>query len=136
MKMPGTISENMIAPCGVNCFACYARFPKKKEPCPSCRAQNADNIRKSCLNCEIRRCANERALRFCAECEDFPCAKLKPLYKRYLSIHKIDLAQNGRDVVRDAATFLAKQREFYTCKHCGGIVNMHYNICSECGKEK
>jgi hypothetical protein len=51
-----------------------------------------------------------------------------------LSIHKIDLTQNGRDYVRDGAAFLSEQRAHYTCKYCGGIINMHYNICSECGK--
>lgn len=96
MKMPDNIAENMIAPCGVPCFACMRVFPKKKAPCPGCRAQDVGQIRKSCQICEIRQCVNERALRFCAECEDFPCAALKPLFKRYLSIHKIDLAKNGR----------------------------------------
>jgi hypothetical protein len=134
LKMPEAISENMIAACGINCFACYARFPKRKEPCPGCRAQTETHIRKSCQTCEIRRCANERALRFCAECEDFPCAKLKPVHKRYMSIHKIDLAQNGRDAVRDMTAYLSQQKTRYTCKHCGGIINMHYNVCSDCGK--
>jgi hypothetical protein len=136
MMMPDAIPENMIAPCGISCFACYARFPKKKEPCPGCCAQNEHQIRKSCQTCEIRRCSSERTLRFCAECEDFPCAKLKPVHKRYLSIHKIDLAQNGRDAARNMAAFLTEQRTRYTCTHCGGIINMHYNVCSECGEGK
>jgi hypothetical protein len=134
MKMPDAIPGDMLAPCGINCFACYARFPKKKEPCPGCRAQNAEQIRKSCQTCKVRQCSKERTLRFCAECEDFPCGTLKPLHKRYLSVHKIDLAQNGRDAIRDMAAFLAEQRELFTCKHCGGVINMHYNVCSEFGQ--
>ncbi len=136
MKMPDIIPENMIAPCGISCFACYARFPKKKEPCPGCRAQNDLHIRKSCQVCEIRHCSSERALRFCAECEDFPCVKLKPVYKRYKSIHKIDLEQNGQAAVRNMDAYLTQQRMLYACKNCGGIINMHYNVCSECGEEK
>jgi hypothetical protein len=72
---------------------------------------------------------------FCAECSDFPCDKLKPLYKRYKSIHKIDLAANRINATQDIGAFLVKQQALYTCKHCGGIINMHYSICSDCGEK-
>jgi hypothetical protein len=135
MKMPDTIHENMVAPCGVPCFACYARFPKRKEPCPGCRATDDKIIRNSCKLCEIRSCSTKRGVMFCAECKDFPCDKLKPIHKRYKSIHKIDLAANGVDAIKDISDFLVKQRVLYTCKHCGGIINMHYAVCSDCGEK-
>jgi hypothetical protein len=136
VKMPGIVDKSMVAPCGVSCFACYARFPKRKEPCHGCRAPEEQITRDSCKRCEIRSCVQERGVTFCAECEDFPCRMLKPLHRRYKSIQKIDLEENGREAARDITAFLAKQKERYTCKHCGGIINMHYAVCSDCGKKE
>jgi ribosomal protein L37E len=38
--------------------------------------------------------------------------------------------------VRDVTAFLSQQEEHYICKHCGGIINMHYAMCSDCGVQQ
>ncbi len=132
MKMPEKISENMIAPCGVNCLACGARLDKKN-PCPGCRAPEEQITRKSCRNCEKKNCAFDQSLRWCFECEQFPCQRINSLNNTYRQKYDVDLVQNGNDAKQDMVTFLRKQAERFTCKACGGIIDQHRRKCSECG---
>ena len=133
MKMPQKIEARMIAPCGVNCLACSAYLDSKK-PCPGCRAPIEQIARKSCRNCVKKQCALERGLQWCFECSRFPCTRIKSLDKRYQHNYDVDLIQNGSDAKRDMDAFLQTQRECFTCKSCGGIIDQHHQKCSECGK--
>jgi len=51
------------APCGVYCGACKFYLTEK---CGGCRAKRNEQ-------CTIWKCAEERGLRFCGECDRFPC---------------------------------------------------------------
>jgi len=51
------------APCGVFCGACKFYLTEK---CKGCRAKRNEQ-------CTIWKCAEERGLRFCGECDRFPC---------------------------------------------------------------
>ena len=44
--------------------------------CDGCRAGN-DRIFSGCLKCEIRKCARERKVGSCANCDDYPCEILR-----------------------------------------------------------
>lgn len=134
MKMPNTIDEGMIAPCGVNCLACSAHLDDKR-PCPGCRAPVGTITRKSCQNCTKKKCAFDQGLQWCFECGRFPCARIKSLNKRYQENYHVDLVQNGMDAKRDMAAFLQAQKARFTCDACGGVIDQHHGRCSACGRE-
>jgi hypothetical protein len=70
-----------IAPCGLNCGRCKARF-RKKNPCPGCRAMTGA-VRSSWFNVCLMRNCTERKKPHCGGCDVFPCVKLRNLDKRY-----------------------------------------------------
>lgn len=132
MKMIDKLSETMIAPCGVNCIACGAFLSKDKTACGGCRASNELITRKSCRDCAKKKCAFDKGLRWCFQCSQFPCSKIKSLNKRYTQNYNVDLVQNGLDAKKDMSAFWETQKERFTCKACGGIIDQHSKQCSDC----
>ncbi|MHC6202479.1 DUF3795 domain-containing protein [Breznakiellaceae bacterium SP9] len=133
--MPDKIEAEILAVCGVNCLVCSA-YLNKKNACPGCRAQETEHNRKSCINCAKKKCAFDTGLRWCFECGQFPCLKIKRLNKRYGQNYGIDLVQNGLDARKDRDSFLSEQRKQFICETCGGIIDRHHQKCSECGGDK
>lgn len=129
--MPETISKSSIGICGVNCLACSAHLSEKK-PCPGCRAPREDHTRKSCRDCLKKQCALKKGLNWCFECDSFPCSKVQSLSRNYKKNYGSDLVQNGKDAKENMPQFLVSERKKFTCPHCGGVINQHYHICSEC----
>lgn len=75
-----------IAYCGFNCLLCplYEKEPKNEFKCGGC----IDKPISYCKNCEIKKCAENKGLENCGECETFPCEKLDqitPSTKEYLT---------------------------------------------------
>lgn len=131
MKMPNTIDKEMIAPCGVNCLTCEEHLNEKK-PCVGCRGPIEQITRKSCRNCSKKECAFSKGLTWCFECDQFPCPRIKSFNKIYTNNYGIDLVQNGFDAKENILKFLSKEKYKYTCENCGGIINQHNMVCSEC----
>ncbi len=131
MKMPIKIEQALLAPCGVSCFACGA-YLSEKTNCPGCRAPAEEHTRKSCMNCMKKKCAFRKGLSWCFECNRFPCSRMKDLSKRYMQNYDVDLVQNGLDARKDMDAFLQAQQKRFTCPLCGGIIDQHHRICSEC----
>lgn len=87
----------LVAPCGIDCGNCslsmckddpellerlVARgIPRGKLPCAGCR-----KVKGACPviaeTCETYECIRRKAVNFCHECADFPCAKLCPSSQR------------------------------------------------------
>ena len=67
----------LIAPCGMDCMVCYRHCACKK-PCEGCRS-SGQNKPGHCRKCEIKNCAAEKGLVYCAECPGYPCRKLENL---------------------------------------------------------
>ena len=83
----------LVAPCGIDCGTCELYMskdneqlytylisrgiPEDKIPCAGCR-----NIEGYCPvigeKCETYKCVENKGVKFCYECDDFPCLKLLP----------------------------------------------------------
>ena len=63
MKMPAAIEETMLAPCGLDCTACYAHLRRKS--CPGCRGAGRYKVRHCdvCAIASLRARAGARPLR-------------------------------------------------------------------------
>lgn len=89
--------QKLIAPCGIDCgicelYQCRSNEPLKvyllssgiavgKIPCEGCR-----NIEGCCPviseTCATYKCAQQHAVTFCHECNEFPCSMLNPAADR------------------------------------------------------
>lgn len=91
------MSKKIVAPCGIDCFNCEAfeenvteefqtrlsertKISKEKITCKGCIDGNIclilDFYGKSCKTLE---CIKEKGVKYCFECDTFPCEYLMPL---------------------------------------------------------
>lgn len=107
--------EGLVAKCGLDCSICELYLSKdnpaifdklmslgiSKEilPCPGCNAL-AGKCPMITDTCATYKCAEEKELRYCFECEKFPCEKYQPLvdgankYPHNLKIYNLTIIRN------------------------------------------
>ena len=144
MIMPDKIDEKMLAPCGMNCMVC-SRHCYHKNPCPGCFSLGASVTGRAFTapiqekNCDIRHCAQERALSelFPSELSEKAALSLCGLFrlslrslsealeKRFRIRYDIDLSANNEEIrCAGAAEFLRMQKEEFTCPVCKGVISI------------
>ena len=132
------MDENMIAPCGMNCSLCIAYQAGEKDlekrgvnrkTCPGCvpRGEHCTHMGHKCEK------VGKGTLRFCFECEDYPCKMLKALDKRYRTKYHMSMIEN-LDSIRENGmeAFLESQAVQWRCPACGGTMCCHYGLCLDC----
>lgn len=135
------MEEELIAPCGMNCSLCIAYQFKQKDLnkqgfhrkyCPGCipRGENCTHMADSC---EL---LGKGLVRFCNECQDYPCKRLKDLDKRYRSKYHMSMIENLNAIKENGMQeFLANQDEKWRCSTCGGTICCHNGLCLDCDLE-
>lgn len=129
------MEQELIAPCGMNCGLCVSYQSMEKDLrkqgfhrkyCPGCipRGEN-------CLHmgdvCERLRTG---ALRFCYECEKFPCKRLKALDKRYREKYHLSMIENLTFIQEKGLdAFLEEQERIWRCPGCGAAICCHNGLC-------
>lgn len=136
MKMPKeNLDRHWFAPCGMHCKVCYRHCAHQK-PCMGCLASEEDRAA-HCRSCNIRDCAQSKAVLYCFLCPAFPCKRVKALDASYRKSYGVSLIENSRLAqTHGLEGFLALQKETYTCPRCGGVISMHDGICSECREKR
>lgn len=106
---PSPFEPELIAPCGMNCGVCRAHL-RSRNPCRGC-GEAGQPLPKSRANCRMRLCEN-RTGRFCYDCADFPCDRLKHLDRRYRARYGMSEIEN-LECIRDHGMerFLERERE-------------------------
>ena len=132
MKKAG-FSEELIAPCGMNCGICIG-FLREKNKCPGCRGTDINkSITRS--GCRIKNCneLKENNLKFCIKCKIYSCQRMKQLDKRYRTKYNMSMFEN-LEYIRDKGigNFLKKQEGKYQCPDCGGVICVHDRKCYSC----
>ena len=89
------VTENLIAPCGMNCGVCSGHL-REKDSCPGCQNNPTPGY---CQHCKMRLC-DKRTGKYCSNCEDFPCKRLKQLDKRYREKYEMSEIDN-LEFIRD-----------------------------------
>jgi hypothetical protein len=131
-------SHELVAPCGMNCGICsgylaYSRnIPKKRGKivhCIGCRPRD-----KQCAYLKGR-CAELRdgKVRYCFECKDFPCERLKHLDERYRKNYNMSMIEN-LEMIKEVGIkkFLENERKRWRCPKCGGVICVHNGKCYDC----
>lgn len=138
MKMPKTIDNAMLAPCGMNCIVCYKHVAirKRGNPCEGCL--NGDLGKpEHCRKCNIKSCAQQKGFVHCFECINFPCKLLKNLEKSYNKRYGTSLVENSNTAqAKGISMFLEQDCQKWTCIKCGGAFSLHDGACSDCGNTK
>jgi len=136
------VKEELIAPCGMNCAVCSAYLAlrndvKSKEVrmpyCAGCRPRD-----KKCAFLK-KRCnlLLNNKVRFCYECEDFPCKYLERIDARYRNNYRISLIGNLNFIKNGTLSeFLKKEDEKWKCPQCGGVICCHNGLCFSCSIDK
>lgn len=132
------MEENLIAPCGMNCSLCVSYQAMKydlrkqgfhKKYCSGCipRGENCVHMGDQC---EL---LGKGLVRFCYECEKFPCKRLKSLDKRYYTKYHMSMIENLKSIQENGIEiFLDKEREKWSCPKCGEQVCCHNGLCMKC----
>ncbi len=85
----------LTSPCGIDCFNCeiYEHnlsasvaeilqgkygWPKEKIACKGCRKQDGKHVHLP-QGCATLDCVKAKGVKFCSDCNDFPCAFLAPV---------------------------------------------------------
>lgn len=132
------MKEELIAPCGMNCGLCISYLAMKNELnkkglkrvyCEGCIPRG-----KNCLHMGDRcQLLGKGLVRFCYECKDFPCKRLKALDKRYSTKYHMSMIEN-LTAMRESGleSFLENEAEKWTCPDCGNTVCCHIGLCLNC----
>ncbi len=135
------MKENLIAPCGMNCSLCIAyQFKEndlnkqgfRKTYCSGCipRGKNCMHMGDSCELLE------KGKIRFCFECEKYPCKRLKALDKRYRTKYHMSMIENLNSIKENGVLgFLKTEEVKWHCSECGGTICCHNGLCLNCNLE-
>jgi hypothetical protein len=137
-----TIDASMIAPCGMNCALCAAyqfkthdinRHGFHRKYCPGCIPRG-----QGCLHMgDVCEKLKNGTVRFCFECPDYPCKRLKALDKRYRTKYHMSMIENLETIRTDGLdAFLDRQEKSWACPTCGQAICCHYGLCLVCDLEK
>ena len=130
--------DNLIAPCGMNCGVCFSYlgmkndFKKqgfKNKYCEGCLPRGAN-----CLHMGARcKLLGKGLIRFCYECRDFPCKRLKDLDKRYRTKYHMSMIENLKLIEQHGIEFfLWKEEGKWSCPNCGNTICCHKGLCLNC----
>jgi len=128
-------SEELIAPCGMNCRICLAYFgytstgKKRKMICIGCKPtdKSCGHLKKYC------KILTKNEVEYCYQCNDFPCNQLQKLDSKYRERYDMSMIEN-LEYIRDYGmdNFLGKQEKKYQCPECGGVICVHNRKCYSC----
>jgi hypothetical protein len=136
------MNDDLIAPCGMNCGLCINYLAQTndlkkqgfhKSYCPGCIPRG-----KHCTymhgNCEL---LGTGQVRFCYQCGDFPCRRLKDFDKRYRGRYHMSMIENLNFIQeRGMPEFLAQEEAKWRCSRCGGTICCHNGLCLKCDLDK
>lgn len=126
-------SQELIAPCGINCGVCLA-YLREKDKCSGCITIGTKKVA-HCNKCSIKLCEehNKSEFTYCYECEKYPCPRLKRLEKRYVEKYHLSVVDNLNTINKyGISEFVKMEREKWKCKNCGKVLCVHRSYCLNC----
>jgi hypothetical protein len=135
------MEEKLISPCGMNCGICVNHLAMKndinkkgfkKTYCAGCLPSSKNCTLK--YHCEL---LGKGLVRFCYECRDFPCSRLKTIDKRYRTKYHMSMLENLKFIKSHGIEkFLEKEEVKWRCPECGEVICCHNGLCLNCSLDK
>ncbi len=141
-------NKDLASVCGLFCVSCGVYYATKEKDdkklqviadklgqtldethCDGCRS---DRRTASCKDCYIIKCATEKGIDFCVECDIYPCEFLKDFQKKMP--HRKNLWKSQARIKEVGwKKWFNEMVEYYSCNKCDTI-NGAYDIgCRNCG---
>ena len=127
----------LIAPCGMNCSICTA-YLREENKCPGCREIDIDKPITR-VECKIKKCdfLQKKAVRFCFQCDSFPCDRLKHLDRRYRTKYSMSMIENLENIRKvGIQQFIEDEKMRWACPQCGGTICVHKRYCYSCREKE
>jgi hypothetical protein len=136
MMKSNPITEDLIAPCGMNCAICsrYRSYVNKlkRSQCVGCRPRNrrCTYLFGKCTG--INKNSKSNAA-FCFECSQYPCRQINRIDERYKKNYGMSMKEN-LELIRKLGIggFIKEQYRKYRCPKCGGLISVHNRKCFKC----
>ncbi|MCP4675019.1 MAG: DUF3795 domain-containing protein [Deltaproteobacteria bacterium] len=132
------ISEDLIAPCGMNCAICsrYLSHVNNTKPsrCIGCRPRNEQctYLFSKCTGINDTVTGNAA---FCFECDQYPCKQINRMDDRYRNNYQMSVKDNLEQIAKmGVSKFIIEQYRKYRCSECGGLISIHNRKCFKCEK--
>ncbi|MBU1340804.1 MAG: DUF3795 domain-containing protein [Proteobacteria bacterium] len=138
MNKSNPISEELIAPCGMNCAICsrYLAYLNnlKRSQCVGCRPgdKRCSYLFKKCsgINNTLKGIATAN---FCFECDQFPCKQINRMDDRYRNNYRMSVKDNLEDIKKNGiGKFIQEHYRKYCCSECGELISIHNRKCFKC----
>ena len=137
MKNLNPISEELIAPCGMNCAICsrYLSYVNnlKRSQCIGCRPRNqkCTYLFEKCTG--INNDVSTVSANFCFECDQYPCKQINRMEDRYRNNYQMSIKDNLYYIKKMGIDkFIDDQYKKYRCSKCSGIISIHNKKCFKC----
>jgi hypothetical protein len=133
-----TMNKELIAPCGMNCAICSGYLAFKHDVkskgirmsyCAGCRPRNKKCafLKKTCS------LLLTGGVKYCYECNTFPCKRLADLDKRYRSLYRMSMIENLQSIMTNSmGQLLQEQEKKWKCPECGEVICCHNGLCFNC----
>lgn len=136
MRKLNPISEELIAPCGMNCAICsrYLAYVNnlKRSQCIGCRLKNERCTYLFKKFREINNTAKDN-IAFCFECSHYPCKQINRMDDRYRNNYQMSVKDNLAYIKKMGIDkFIEQQYKKYCCSKCGGLISIHNRKCFKC----
>ena len=135
-KTKNPISEELIAPCGMNCAVCSRYLSHlsnmKRSQCIGCRPGNesCEYLFEKCSGINNSKTGNAA---FCFECNQYPCKQINRMDKRYRNNYEMSVQENLERIKEQGIeNFIAEQYKKYRCPKCDGVISIHNAKCFNC----
>jgi hypothetical protein len=129
------IIKDLMAPCGMNCGICMA-YLREKNTCSGCRNLRGDE-KISCARCRMKNCEffKDGKKKFCFECKNYPCDKVKHIDKRYRTKYGMSMIENLNKIKEiGIKEFMKIENTRWLCPKCGNQICVHNKKCYFCEK--
>ncbi|MDI9644154.1 MAG: DUF3795 domain-containing protein [Candidatus Verstraetearchaeota archaeon] len=133
--MSDGFTPELISRCGINCRTCVGYFGyrldgQRQAPCGGCltREKFCGFVKDYC-----KKHADKDKIRYCSECEDFPCENFRKIDEYYSGKYGVSLIENFNHIKsKGMEDFLRSERARWKCAACGGVVCVHTKRCYTC----
>jgi len=136
MKESNPISQELIAPCGMNCAICSRYlayvYNLKRSQCIGCRPRK-EKCAYLFAKCTGLNHASKGNAAFCFECGYYPCKQINRMDDRYRNNYNMSMKDNLAYIKKmGVGKFIEEQFKKYRCSKCGSLISIHNRKCFNC----
>jgi hypothetical protein len=148
MKTNITPDKSLVSVCGLFCPACGIYYstqennvenlkkiairinvPFEEIRCNGCRTEV---ITAYCKNCFMKKCAAEKGIDFCGECNEYPCTELKEFQSKLP--HRAELWKSQERIKEIGwENWFNEMIDYFSCNECESLNGWYDFKCRECG---